>query len=70
MDGVIGGICGYNCGVIKECVNEVNLGGGVHNGGICGETDQNSIIEHCTNSGKVAGLQMLGGIVGLNRRKS
>lgn len=61
----IGGITGTSTGVIRECVNEGNVGYqkmGYNVGGIAGS--QNGYIVDCVNYAKIEGSDGVGGIVG------
>ena len=61
----IGGIVGYNHGVIRECENKGTVGYkhmGYNIGGIVGS--QMGYVVDCVNYGKVSGRKEVGGIVG------
>ncbi len=61
----VGGIAGSNCGVIRRCFNEGNVGYrqiGYNIGGIAG--CQMGYIVDCENTAPVAGRKEVGGIVG------
>lgn len=61
----IGGIVGYNHGVIRECENKGDIGYkhmGYNVGGIVGS--QMGYVVDCTNYGNVSGRKEVGGVVG------
>lgn len=61
----IGGIAGTSSGVIRECVNNENVGYkkmGYNIGGIVGS--QNGYVADCINYAQINGLDGVGGIVG------
>lgn len=61
----IGGIAGTNTGVIRECVNDENVGYkkmGYNIGGIVGS--QSGYVADCINYAEINGLDGVGGIVG------
>ncbi len=71
----IGGIVGYNCGVIEKCYNSGNVIGSTYSvgnidptGGIAGTNS--SMIKNCYNSGAIMGTSSyadnIGGIVGVS----
>ena len=71
----VGGIVGYNSGIIRNCYNEamvINLYDGINYlGGICGVNEGGTIIG-CYNTGKVANSVFgtrAGGICGRNTNK-
>ena len=63
---VVGGICGYNNGIITDCANNGKVDGNNNCvGGVCGYN--NGIITDCANSGAVSGSNYyVGGICGQN----
>ncbi|MBQ7360244.1 MAG: MMPL family transporter [Lachnospiraceae bacterium] len=61
----IGGVTGYNHGVVRECTNRGDIGYkhmGYNIGGIVGS--QMGYVVDCMNYGKVEGRKEIGGIVG------
>ena len=71
----VGGIVGYNCGIIRNCYNEGMVSSLYNNynylGGICGMNEEGTIIG-CYNKGKVAnsvGDTRAGGICGRSTNK-
>jgi hypothetical protein len=77
VDGIsaIGGVVGYNCGVIDHVISEVKVSctGQVFDvGGIAGFNDNFyttgaiGVIRNCENSGNVTAYEKVGGIVGEN----
>ena len=68
---IVGGVCGYNEGSIKNCYNtgEVTGEGAVsYVGGVCGK-NYNGTIENCYNTGEVTGEGAgsdVGGVCGKN----
>lgn len=66
----VGGICGYNTGVIENCYNMGTVSGnGGYIGGIVGV--QNGLVNKCYNLGNVVGANQtfglsVGGIAGIN----
>ena len=66
---VVGGICGYNNGIITDCANNGKVDGNNNCvGGVCGYN--NGIITDCANSGAVSGSnesEWVGGICGYNK---
>ena len=61
----IGGVTGYNHGVVRECTNRGDIGYkhmGYNIGGIAGS--QMGYVVDCANYGKVEGRKEIGGIVG------
>ena len=66
---VVGGICGYNNGIITDCANNGKVDGNNYSvGGVCGYS--NGIITDCANSGAVSGSnesEWVGGICGYTK---
>jgi len=62
----IGGLAGYNLGIVQRCSIAGIVKGGTQVGGLVG-SNRGSIIE-CSTSGQVAGDQEVGGIVGYNSK--
>ena len=62
----VGGICGYNNGIITDCANSGAVSGSNYRvGGICGYN--NGTITDCANSGAVSGSNdWVGGVCGCN----
>ena len=60
----LGGIAGYNLGIIKNCKNLGNFGGISHAGGIAGYNE--GTITGCSNSGNIGSWKHAGGIAGYN----
>ncbi|MFA7037684.1 MAG: hypothetical protein WC183_15375 [Methanosarcina sp.] len=61
----VGGIAGYNSGVIKLCTSEVTVSGLEYVGGIVGSSSWGGKVIECTNNGSVSALaNYCGGIVG------
>ncbi len=62
----VGGIAGYNKGVISNCHNKCTVNGTRSDvGGIVGQNSSGS-IENCDNAGAISGVGSIGGIVGQN----
>lgn len=64
----IGGIAGYNEGIIKKCFNGARVDGGGYIGGIAGGNEGD--ITNCYNTGIVSGSAYAGGIAGVNNAYS
>ena len=59
----LGGIIGFNNGIVKYCFNSVRVNGYGMTGGIVGLANTNSEIERCTNNAYIYGEES-GGIAG------
>ena len=69
VGGILGGIglLGGDSFLIKDCANSGNVSGGLHVGGICGESISNRMqweLVNCTNAGGVDSGLWSGGIIG------
>ncbi len=69
-DGCVGGVVGYNGGIVQDCTN-TGLVSGVYSsiGGIVGFNDTNATVNICTNQGEVncnENVNGIGGIAGTN----
>lgn len=62
----IGGLCGVNNGIIRNCVFQGMVSGKNQTGGIVGMNDTKGVIQKCTAKGKVSGYYYTGGIAGKN----
>lgn len=63
----IGGIVGYNNGIINNCLNDSYiLSTNAYAGGICGEN--HGTILNSINKGEIIGSDNIGGIVGYNKK--
>ena len=61
----VGGVCGWNRGLVSECYNASTVEGNTRVGGVSGQND--SDIFDCNNTGAVTGLSnMVGGVCGWN----
>ncbi|MCR4686357.1 MAG: hypothetical protein K5659_02210 [Lachnospiraceae bacterium] len=63
----VGGLCGYNEGIIINCSFKGNLRAGDYLGGIAGFNELNGQIYDCETSGKISGEHFVGGIAGENK---
>ena len=65
-DRMVGGVCGWNTGTIKNCYNKSTVRGKSSLGGVCGWNE--GTIENCYNTGKVDGNpEQVGGVCGTNK---
>jgi hypothetical protein len=61
----VGGLVGYNLGMMSNCVTNVNIGGSSSIGGLIGY-NSHATISNCRSSGNVEGHEWVGGLVGEN----
>jgi len=66
-----GGVAGFTNGLISECTVNVSILASWkdYHGAVAGEAGVNSVISHCSASGKVEGTQYVGAIVGYTSGK-
>ncbi len=62
----IGGICGMNYGIIRNCSFRGSLSGKTSTGGICGINESTGLISNCSNAAHMSGYYYTGGIAGKN----
>ena len=62
----IGGIVGFNTGIVKNCYATGNVYGADAVGGVVGENDSGGTVQNCYAAGNVTGDNNIGGIVGEN----
>lgn len=62
----IGGICGVNKGVIRNCTFQGSVNGKNETGGIAGINEATGMIHKCTVKGRIIGYYYTGGITGKN----
>ena len=60
--GRAGGVCGDNCGTVRDCKNTGSVSGQNDVGGVCG--DNSGTIKSCYNTGSVHGTDNVGGVCG------
>ena len=67
--GVGGIVCSISDGAIENCTNSatVKTSSGYYVGGIAAYVSDSTSVTACTNKGTVSGIQIVGGITGLNR---
>ncbi|MCQ2433865.1 MAG: hypothetical protein MJ062_01335, partial [Oscillospiraceae bacterium] len=65
-NGYVGGVCGYNKGIIENCSNTGTAESNCYAGGICGYNG--CTIKNCSNTGAVEGSESAGGICGDNAK--
>ena len=63
-DCMVGGVCGWNSGTIKNCYNKSTVSGKSSLGGVCGRND--GTIENCFNTGRITDGDAIGGVCGDN----
>ena len=61
----VGGLVGYNLGMMSNCVTSVNISGSSSVGGLIGY-NSHATISNCGSSGNVEGHEWIGGLVGEN----
>ena len=62
----VGGIVGYNQGLVGSCYSESFVSGNNYVGGVVG--DNSGTVQNCYNVGDVSGTSAVGGVVGFNGR--
>lgn len=62
----VGGICGSNAGIIKNCTFEGSVSGKSKIGGIAGINEISGTIRDCKTKGQLSGSYYTGGIAGQN----
>ena len=54
---MVGGVAGWNEGIISNCNNSSTITGSEYVGGIAGHTYEGGTISQCTNSGEISGVE-------------
>lgn len=62
----VGGICGYNAGIIENCYNKGMVYGSYNIGGICGHNGDSGTVTNCHNTGNISIGEYIGGVCGKN----
>lgn len=60
----IGGVCGFNYGMVTNCYNTGSVAGINYVGGVCGTSYDR--ISGCYNTGNITGSDYVGGLCGFN----
>lgn len=60
----VGGVCGYNGGIIENCYNMGMIFGSYNTGGVCGHNG--GTITDCHNTGSISIGEYIGGVCGEN----
>ena len=63
----VGGLCGRNQGILRDCAFSGKVAGSRSVGGVCGVNDLGGLAEGCSAEGSVAGEHQVGGVAGENR---